>query len=362
MNSTLFLVAALIPLSQDVGVEVLPAAPLIERHRSHLSLQCDFRVWNGSSRPVSLTELVLLERDGGGELIRRRFVDQNGTAPSIQTVTGGPLAADGMTHFFNPFHHFELDGSPAQLDFVFTFSSGAKTWSETLSFDGEVYETRTPLRLPMNGRLLVKDGHDFLSHHRRINWDHPGVQALGLEGNASRYAYDLVALGPEGEEMRSESGGHEDSYTWGAPVVAPGPGRIVRVENDAPDTVIRSGRIVPNPSVTTADMNSFAGNHVVIDHGNGEFSTLGHLRRGSVGVELEQVVKAGDLLGEVGLSGSVTHVHLHYQLQVGPSFLSDEGLPAAFERYRLHRGSTSIIATGVPADTGDLVEHVGVGN
>ncbi|MCP3919039.1 MAG: hypothetical protein GY711_26135 [bacterium] len=53
----------------------------------------------------------------------------------------------------------------------------------------------------------------------------------------------------------------------------------------------------------------------------------------------------------------MTHVHLHYQLQVGPTFLSEEGLPCSFARYRLPSGSTSKIVTNAPADTGDILEH-----
>jgi hypothetical protein len=358
MTPAPLLLSALACAPQDVGVDVLPPAPLIERHRSHLSLQCDFRISNFGSAPVALTEVVLLELDAGAQLIRRRFVDRNGTAPSIQTVVGGPVPVGGEVHVFNPFHHFELEGAPARLDFVFTLASGGRSWKETVSFDAAIYETRTPLRLPMDGRVLVKDGHDFLSHHRRVGMDHPVIKSLGLEANASRYGYDLVVLGPDGAESRGPLRTHEDSYSWGAPVVAPGAGRVVRTENDFPDTSIVNGRIVTNPRVTPQDMNSFAGNYVVIDHGKGEFSSLGHLRRGSVVVEVGQEVQAGDPLGEIGLSGSVTHVHLHYHLQTGPSFMTDEGLPSSFSRYRLHRGGTSTVVTGAPVDTGDIVEHV----
>ena len=53
---------------------------------------------------------------------------------------------------------------------------------------------------------------------------------------------------------------------------------------------MQNGRVTTSPHVTPTDVNAFAGNHVIIDHGNGEFSTLGHLHRGRVSVELGQVV------------------------------------------------------------------------
>ncbi|MGH8237369.1 MAG: peptidoglycan DD-metalloendopeptidase family protein, partial [Steroidobacteraceae bacterium] len=46
------------------------------------------------------------------------------------------------------------------------------------------------------------------------------------------------------------------------------------------------------------------GNYVVIDHGNGEFSHLGHLKPGSVQVAAGDKVRAGQPIAQVGTSGS----------------------------------------------------------
>ena len=65
------------------------------------------------------------------------------------------------------------------------------------------------------------------------------------------------------------------------------------------------------------------------DHGNGEFSRLGHLKSGSVKVKTGQRVKAGDQIGEMGSSGSSLFPHLHYELATGPD-MKAEGLPSTF--------------------------------
>ena len=358
MTTALLLLATLALPAQQVRVETIPAQPVLERHRTHLSLQCDFRITNGGATPVSLDELVLLERDDHGELMRRRFANWNGTAPSIVTVIDGPVPAGEMIHIFNPFHHFEVDGQPGRLEFQFHFRSGGERWVETVAFAATVYRTRTALRIPLDGRLMVTDGHDFLSHHRRIGLDHPVVRTMGLNTNTSRYASDLVVLGPNGAERRGEGTSREDWHTWDAPVLAPGAGRVVALENDFPDNVYVQGRVAQDPRISPRDPTSFAGNYVALDHGNGEFSVLGHLRRGSVSVEVDQQVAAGDPLGTVGLSGSTTHVHLHYQLQDSADLFGGVGLPNAFTRYRLHRGGTSRIVRDAPIDTGEIVEHV----
>jgi hypothetical protein len=358
MPTALFFLAALACQPQAVEIEVLPATPLLERQRSHLSLQCDFLLRNEQSASVNIIEIVLNELDADGALMRRRSVNRNGTAPSLFTLRKSAIPGGGFVQLFNPFHHFELGAAPAWLEFEFTLQSSGAPWTETLSIEGQVYETRTKLRLPMTGQILVKDGHDYLSHHRRLGLDHPGIQAAGLEANSGRYAIDLVVIDDEGAETKGIPRGPQDWYCWDAEVVAPGDGRVILAVNDFPDNRIQGGRVIQHPRVTTQDITTFAGNVVVIDHGNGEFSCLGHLRQGSVVVEVGQEVKSGDLLGTIGLSGSTgAEAHLHYQLQDSASLGSSVGLPAAFTRYRLSRGSEQLEVTDAPVDTGDIVQH-----
>jgi murein DD-endopeptidase MepM/ murein hydrolase activator NlpD len=75
------------------------------------------------------------------------------------------------------------------------------------------------------------------------------------------------------------------------------------------------------------------GNHVIIDHGNGEFSLLAHLRRGTLAVELGQTVTAATPLGRCGHSGNTSEPHLHYHLQDTAVFGKGVGLPAQFQGY-----------------------------
>jgi hypothetical protein len=58
-----------------------------------------------------------------------------------------------------------------------------------------------------------------------------------------------------------------------------------------------------------------AGNAVAIRHGNGWETQYSHLRKGSVAVRPGQRVKAGEVLGRVGLSGSTEFPHLHFEVR-----------------------------------------------
>jgi murein DD-endopeptidase MepM/ murein hydrolase activator NlpD len=93
---------------------------------------------------------------------------------------------------------------------------------------------------------------------------------------------------------------------------------------------------------------------VVIDHGNGEFRRLAHMRRGSVALRKGDRVRQGDPVGRVGFSGSVYTIHTHYQLQRGPEYDAD-GLPSTF-RHLTRIGRPGPPARTLRIDSGDVVE------
>ena len=78
-----------------------------------------------------------------------------------------------------------------------------------------------------------------------------------------------------------------------------------------------------NP-VGHADGEHVAGNHVVIEMGNGRFVMMAHLQQGSVLVAEGDVVRGGQLIAQCGNSGNTSHPHLHLQVQNGPDFFAPD--------------------------------------
>jgi murein DD-endopeptidase MepM/ murein hydrolase activator NlpD len=113
----------------------------------------------------------------------------------------------------------------------------------------------------------------------------------------------------------------------GVAVLAAAPGRVRAVRDGMPDASVRDAG---EASVAGRE----AGNSVVIEHGDGWETQYAHLRRGRVAVRAGDVVKAGQRLGLVGLSGNTEFPHLHIEVRhrgrvVDPFVGEDDGAPCA---------------------------------
>ena len=171
------------------------------------------------------------------------------------------------------------------------------------------YVTKTALHLPFDGEWFVFWGGRTIEENYHV---------IAVD---QRFAYDfLIVRG--GTSHRPDAKDNSGYYCWDSPIHAPADGVVTESVDGIEDNVPG----VMNPGAP-------AGNHLVIDHGNGEYSLLAHFRRGTVAFHVGEHVKAGALLGRSGNSGNSSEPHLHYHLQNGPHFGSGEGLPAAFRDY-----------------------------
>jgi len=136
-----------------------------------------------------------------------------------------------------------------------------------------------------------------------------------------RFAYDLV-IRRDGSTHTGDGLENKEYFCFGQPVLAPGAGTVVEAVDGIPDN---------RPS--NMNQTQALGNHVIIDHGNGEYSFIAHFKNGTVLAKQGQRVGQGDQLGECGNSGNSSEPHVHYHLQTTAIFGKGEGLPAQFQRY-----------------------------
>src|SRR5258708_13229986 len=157
------------------------------------------------------------------------------------------------------------------------------------------YVTKTTLHLPFDGEWFVFWGGRTIEEN---------YHAIAID---QRFAYDFLVV-RDGTSHRPGAKDNSGYYCWDSPIHAPADGVITESVDGIEDNVPG----VMNPAVP-------AGNHVVIDHGNGEYSLLAHFRRGTVTVHVGDHVKAGALLGRSRNNGNSTEPPPPYPLPNGPT-------------------------------------------
>ncbi|MCP2028799.1 hypothetical protein L1276_003970 [Flavobacterium sp. HSC-32F16] len=172
------------------------------------------------------------------------------------------------------------------------------------------YKTKTELELPFEDEwYIVAGGKSLELNHHFAPIRH------------QRYALDIVHV----KNRRGNTGDgtkNEDYYCFGKRLNAPGDGKIIAVENAVEDNV---------PGIKNTKQS--LGNYIIIDHLNGEFSFMLHLKKNSIIVAAGDTVERGQQVGLAGNSGYSTGPHLHYHLQTTSSLATGVGLPVQFLNY-----------------------------
>ena len=145
--------------------------------------------------------------------------------------------------------------------------------------------------------------------------------------------------------------------TWGAEVLSPSAGRVVRLVDDEEDRDVYQ----------RVEVNEELGNHLVIEVADGEFLFLCHLKQGSLRVAVGDEVEAGEILALVGYSGHSTVVgepHLELHLQTTPDAHKGEAIPWKFHNYLadgefVEKGLPRGQVMGKGTLTGQLIRHAG---
>jgi len=169
------------------------------------------------------------------------------------------------------------------------------------------YQTKTELRLPFEGEWFVAaGGRSVIDNHHAVSVD-------------QKFACDFL-IKKNKYTFTNNGASNEDYYCFGEKVLAPGDGIIVKVVNDITDNKV-------------GNMPEGAGNLIIIDHENGEYSVLAHFKKSSIVVKVGETVVSGQFIGLCGNSGHSSQPHLHYHLQTNPIIFTGEGLPAQFLSY-----------------------------
>ncbi len=364
------LTAALMPAmahadgkASDVTVKFCPVEqvrtyPLESRRNIQSLVLQNVLVSHGGSAPVEIVGVDVELMAGGEVKDTRRIAGADLTAaaasgPRVQAsgmmdmmafqFCSGALIPDGVTlagpvlkdkeAFLLMGQPFAYKGARDAVRVRVQFVRGGKTVETRASLPINSAMSKTAFQFPMTGMWFAAVGPTPHTAHR---WALP-----------EEFAFDIVRLGDGTSSHRGDGTKFEDYYAYGADILAAADGKVVVVKRDLvedPATLRQPGETFDaygersgayQMQLVTTDMSAIAGNHVVIDHGNGEFSMYAHLKSGSETVKVGDVVKAGQMIGKLGSSGNSTEPHLHFQVCDRPDPLACAGIPINFTNIEL---------------------------
>jgi hypothetical protein len=341
-----FGLSALVVNAQNkIKIENKPEHPLKEKINGQSSLNFDFIIENQSTDSLRLTRLQVSLFDKQNKLIQQKFLDNNGTAPSINTIPNIEWNNVSTNLLFNPFP--DVNSMTDKLEYIFTFNDSIEIKKVVIPSD---YEQITDFILPLKNKILVYDGHDLYSHHRRFDYEFIPIKQMGFTGNFMRYAYDFVVLDSEGKQYLNKGENNTDWFGFGTDVLAVADGEITAIETDKKDD-----KTFDIPSLKDNPLTLY-GNYIVLKHGENSYSMYGHLKNQSaMGLKVGDKIKKGQKIASIGTSGSSFFPHLHFEVRNSINHQA-EGLPSYFKNYSLILGSTKKEAKTHTITTGDIIQ------
>ncbi|MBI1836297.1 MAG: urea transporter [Flavobacteriia bacterium] len=147
------------------------------------------------------------------------------------------------------------------------------------------------IQLPFWGEWQVSQGYDGKITH------------LGDWGKA----LDFVIIDDTNKTYADAGTDKKDFYCFDKPVVAPMDGFIYDILNTIDDNEING---------VNTDQNW--GNTIVMNHVNGLFTQISHLKKDSFKVSIGDYVTKGTILATCGNSGRSPEPHIHFQVQLNP--------------------------------------------
>ncbi|MEW6359371.1 MAG: M23 family metallopeptidase [Planctomycetota bacterium] len=251
-------------------------------------------------------------------------LSENGTVANGQSILL-PLSRIAYLHHVG---HAKMDGMEIQL----TVNSGGEKTVASFPVQLTLYGVKGKYIFPVKGDVQMAFLPLSYIHHR---------------GAASQeFAMDLVGANQKDaasftEISRPNPKALSDYGIWGREVLAIGDGVVVEVGDKFPEERMNDPAKFARPEYVTDLLkelvpqigwtNAVAGNYVIIDHRNGEFSAYCHLQEGSLRVKSGDKVDKGVVIAKVGNTGNSGAPHLHFQLMDSQNFFLANGLPMMFE-------------------------------
>jgi len=185
-------------------------------------------------------------------------------------------------------------------------------------------------QLPFLDRWTVSQGYDG------------GITHLGEWGKA----LDFVITDEEGMSCFGGCTRKEEYYCYHKPVLAPADGYVYLISN-----------ITEENEIGDVNTRNNWGNTIIINHLNGLYTQMSHLKKDSFRVRTGDYVKKGTVVAACGNSGRSPVPHLHFQVQLSPE-IGAMTHPYPFGYYFEERDNKPLLRIGETPREGSIVYNV----
>jgi len=357
---------------QIIEITIEPKNVYILEEKESFTLNFDFTLRGLTDRSLMIRFIKVAAYDENDSLITFRHINHNGVGnPSINTLGKYELDGKQDLDLFNPFYQFSKDLPISYLRYMFTFvdkDTREEFYYGNIVVKPSIYNQQAKLSLPLKEKLVIMDGFDFFSHHRRVALTLLREFTQGLfTSNFNRYGMDFTVIGDDGNLRRMEEDEKDKNYdfhftdvknfyTHEAIVYAPSDGEIADLVDHLED--LYEEPFNTDKAIAENRLQELVGNYIVIKHNDSEYSHLYHLLQGSCKVKIGDKVVEGQEIAKVGFSGaSNVYSHLHYQLLDGIDMLNSNELPVKFSNVLLWQGSENKFFDEIVINTGDIFQR-----
>jgi hypothetical protein len=274
----------------------------------------ELELTNAFPSPVTVTAVAA--RDvGTGRTIARLSADA--LAASMSLVTSAESQTElapstiGVVWFDIPFVATADLPTRVEHELTVLVPPGLPVPSEITDVGGRGRVDDAPpivLHPPLEGPRWLAVGGCCDGPHRR------SVQPINGElWLSQRFAIDFNRLSEDDLLATGDQGLNDSWPTYDQPILAVSDATVVQAADEFDDQIPNA----PEPvTIEEAD-----GNYVILKIRRGVYAFYAHLKPGSVAVQAGDEVRAGDVIGRTGNSGSSTGPHLHFHVMDRPSAL-----------------------------------------
>jgi murein DD-endopeptidase MepM/ murein hydrolase activator NlpD len=226
---------------------------------------------------------------------------------------------------------------PDRLKVSVQFNAGGIREEAMATLKVVEYKSQIKYGFPLEGVWLLKGTPNtgVFDHHRF--------------GVSNEFGVDFLRVSPRGKLFRGAGKRANDYYSYGERVLAAAQGKVVAVSSSETQEWFRFNprkgeteeqfqerQLKEVRQALQGDVGRWAaGNYILIEHAEAEYSAYLHLKENSIRVQEGEIVQRGQPIAEVGNTGDSYGAHLHFQVMDCPDLVRGRSLPFEFENVEM---------------------------